>query len=319
MPINPLRTRFEPSSVLIAACTYPMGWLKSLTVRTGPPGCRPLSFSEMSHGVEVEEVAVDAAGPADDLERRRQLGQDVVELVLLVDQRLLDAFEMADGALQQRPVVGQQVGDGARGVADVGDRAGDRVGAVLQPGDQLLEVLSRVSSNCCWCLTVVSSTVFRLLDHLADRLVAIGQRRRSADAVWSRMSLMVPPWPWKIVMIDWAMLLTLSGSSARNSGPEPADQRVEVERGLGAFERDGAAGRQPLVAVAALELQVAVADQVQVADRRGRRLEQLQRAIDVEVDPHRWSAVDAARPWRPCRPPRRTRGRTGRPAGRWRW
>ena len=32
---------------------------------------------------------------------------------------------------------------------------------------------------------------------------------------------MVPPWPWKIVMIDWAMVLTLSGSSARNSGRKP--------------------------------------------------------------------------------------------------
>ena len=32
---------------------------------------------------------------------------------------------------------------------------------------------------------------------------------------------MVPPWPWKIVMIDCAMLLTLSGSSARNSGRNP--------------------------------------------------------------------------------------------------
>ena len=26
----------------------PEGWLKSLTVRTGPPGCKPLSFNEIS-------------------------------------------------------------------------------------------------------------------------------------------------------------------------------------------------------------------------------------------------------------------------------
>ena len=32
---------------------------------------------------------------------------------------------------------------------------------------------------------------------------------------------MVPPWPWKIVMIDWAMVLTLSGSSDRNTGRNP--------------------------------------------------------------------------------------------------
>ena len=32
---------------------------------------------------------------------------------------------------------------------------------------------------------------------------------------------MVPPWPWKTVMIDDAMVLTFSGSSARNSGLKP--------------------------------------------------------------------------------------------------
>ena len=44
---------------------------------------------------------------------------------------------------------------------------------------------------------------------------------------------MVAPWPWNTVMIDWAMLLTLSGSSALNSGLEPADQRVEIQALVG--------------------------------------------------------------------------------------
>ena len=77
-----------------------------------------------------------------------------------------------------------------------------------------------VSSNCCWCLTVVSSTVFRFL---ITSPIAWSRSARAevSDAVWSRMSLMVPPWPWKIVMIDWAMLFTFAGSSARNSGRNP--------------------------------------------------------------------------------------------------
>jgi hypothetical protein len=32
----------------------------------------------------------------------------------LVDQRLLDGLQVADGVLQQRPVVGEQVGDRSR-------------------------------------------------------------------------------------------------------------------------------------------------------------------------------------------------------------
>ena len=87
--------------------------------------------------------------------------QDVVQLVLLVDQRLLDGLQVADGVLQQRPVVGEQVGDRSRGVADVGGGGGDRVGPVLQPVISTSKFCS-VSSNCFWCLTVVSSTVLRL-------------------------------------------------------------------------------------------------------------------------------------------------------------
>ncbi len=32
---------------------------------------------------------------------------------------------------------------------------------------------------------------------------------------------MVPPWPWKIVMIDWEMVLTFSGLNDWNSGRKP--------------------------------------------------------------------------------------------------
>ncbi len=57
------------------------------------------------------------------------------------------------------------------------------------------------------------------------------------------MSLMVPPWPWKIVMIDSAMVLTLSRIQRPEQRAEAADQRVEVEGGFGWGDRDGAACR----------------------------------------------------------------------------
>ena len=49
------------------------------------------------------------------------------------------------------------------------------IGPVLQSGDQHLELVDGLVESF-WCLTVVASTVFRLCDHLADRLVPLGQR-----------------------------------------------------------------------------------------------------------------------------------------------
>ena len=48
MPINPLRTRFEPSSVSHCGVHLPEGCDQTLTVRTGPPGCKPGSLSVTS-------------------------------------------------------------------------------------------------------------------------------------------------------------------------------------------------------------------------------------------------------------------------------
>jgi hypothetical protein len=49
-----------------------------------------VEFQRDIAGVEVEEVAVDAARTSDDLERGGQPSQYVIELDMLVDQRLLD-------------------------------------------------------------------------------------------------------------------------------------------------------------------------------------------------------------------------------------
>lgn len=53
---------------------------------------------------------------------------------------------------------------------------------------------------------------------------------------------------------------------------KPAEQSVEIQGRMGVLERDRGTRRQPLTAVTAAELKVPVADQVEVADRGGRRL-----------------------------------------------
>ena len=96
-------------------------------------------------------------------------------------------------------------------------------------------------------------------------------------------------------MSDDAMVLTLSGFKRPEHRLEATDQRVEVQRRRRPRQRDESARRHDLVgavALAALELQVAVADQVEVADLRGRRLVQRDRAVDVEFHPHPLAAVD---------------------------
>lgn len=71
-------------------------------------------------------------------------------------------------------------------------------------------------------MTVVASTVFKLL---TTSPIAWSRSASVAvsEAVWSRMSLMVAPCPWNTVMIEEAMLLTLSGLSAPKI---PQQQRI---------------------------------------------------------------------------------------------
>ena len=96
-------------------------------------------------------------------------------------------------------------------------------------------------------------------------------------------------------MSDCAMVLTFFGSSARNSGLKPP---ISASRSSAGCVREigisPPAGSRS-IALSALELQVAVADQVLVADRGGGRLVQRQRAIDGEVDHRLPAAVDQAR------------------------
>ena len=116
----------------------------------------------------------------------------IAELITLVDERLLKTLQVAEFLVQQSAVVAQQVCYRSGGVADIRGAGGQRIGMVLQPGDQSLEIVDGLVE----LLPVLDRDVqhgVEVLDHLADRLVTLGDLGRSAPAVWSRMSLMVPP------------------------------------------------------------------------------------------------------------------------------
>lgn len=106
-------------------------------------------------------------------------------------------------------------------------------------------------------------------------------------AAWVRMSLIVPPCPWKTVISDWAMVLTYIRVKGFEERFEAADECVEVERGLGAFHGDDPAGHQRCgryVDGSLFEFEEAVADEVGVADARPRPVIDGQGLVDVERD-----------------------------------
>ena len=79
------------------------------------------------------------------------------------------------------------------------------------------------------------------------------------------------------------------GGGARH---DPAEQRIEIQGRLGAVDRDGPPGGQYLVAVTAAQVQVPVADQIQVADVRRGPLVQRQGLVDAELHPGFAATVD---------------------------
>ena len=85
-----------------------------------------------------------------------------------------------------------------------------------------------------------------VLDDLADRLVALGQRRGQlrglVEDVVDGAALALEHRDDRLR--DGVDLVRVERPEQR---PEPTDQRVEVERRLGARQRDGAARRQDLV------------------------------------------------------------------------
>ena len=112
----------------------------------------------------------------------------------------------------------------------------DRVGAVLQPGDQHLEVLHRLVE----LLLVLDRRVehgVEVLDHLADRLVAVGQCRRERgglveDVVDGAALTLEDRDERRRDVVD---LLRVQRPKQR---PESADQRVQVQRRLGSLDRE---------------------------------------------------------------------------------
>ena len=96
-------------------------------------------------------------------------------------------------------------------------------------------------------------------------------------------------------MIDDAMELTFCGSSDAKQRLEAADQRVEIQCRLGPRQWNESAWRQGPFSVltrSTIDLEVSIADQILVADWRGRRLVQLHGAVDRKFDPDPLVPVD---------------------------
>jgi hypothetical protein len=106
---------------------------------------------------------------------------------------------------------------------------------------------------------------------------------------------MVPPSPWKTVMIDEAMELTFCGSRARNSGLKPPMSASRSRAGWVRESGDESAwGQSCLRALpgSPVDFQIPIADEVGVPDFCGRRLVQRHRAVDGEVDAYPLVALD---------------------------
>ena len=121
-------------------------------------------------------------------------------------------------------------------------------------------------------------------DHLADQLIAAGQRRGQRRGLGQHRG-------------DGAALalehleqfagqrVDLVGIQRAEQRPEAADERVDVERGRGPGQRDRLSRLQSAHrARALLERQIPVADQVFVAHRRPGALGERQPLVDGEVD-----------------------------------
>ena len=164
MPISPMRIRLAGSQRSHCGVHLPDRLLTELDRADRTARLQSVDLEREVAEVEVEEVAVDAAGAADDVERGRQLWtRIVVDLVLLVDERLLNGLEVvrrcscSSGRLSASRSATVPAASLMCAVPAASGSA-----RFFSPVISFSK-LSTVSSNCCWCLTVVSSTVFRFL------------------------------------------------------------------------------------------------------------------------------------------------------------
>src|SRR6516165_5440192 len=136
----------------------------------------------------------------------------------------------------------------------------------------------------------------QVLDHLADRLITLaelrGQLRGLVEDIVDGAALALEHRDQR--RRDGVDLLRVQRPKQRF---ETTDERVEVQRRRRPRHRDEPARRQDPVgslALASLELQIAVTDQVEIADLCGRRLIQRHRAVDLELHPRPLAAIDQA-------------------------
>ena len=175
--------------------------------------------------------------------------------------------------------------------------------------------LSRAPENRSPSLSSVARTVSRLSTSCSSAALLSASEFENDDVLLSN-DCNVSPWPWKIWSNALVSALTSVGVQAPDHRFEPAEQQVEVERRLGAVRPESArrASSSGVGPGAVEQFEIAVADEVEVADRCPRAGGEYD--IVVGVEGHQYRVVVAQRsPRRRCRPARPRPGRSRLPSG----
>ena len=100
MPISPMRSRLKvPAFSLRRAPTRRL--LEEPDRADRAAGLQPVDLERDVADVEVHEVAVGADAAPDQVQRGRHLVEEVVELITLVDERLLNRVQIVERLVQQ--------------------------------------------------------------------------------------------------------------------------------------------------------------------------------------------------------------------------
>ncbi len=129
-------------------------------------------------------------------------------------------------------------------------------------------------------------------DDLPDQLVAVGQRVRQRRGLGEeRADRSALPLECRDQLAG--QRVDLVGIQRPEQRPEPADQRVQIQRRRGAGQRDRVARVELLGAAGAfLERQIAAADEVVVADDGPGALGEHHRVVGGELDQRRRVVLD---------------------------
>ena len=238
--------------------------------------------------VEVEERAVDR-GAADLVELDRQHLDGAVELGLVLVDVAGHRAQLLDVLHERLADAVDEVGGLDRQGGDLLQRAEDRVAVLLQPADERAERLDQPGQ----LLVAVADVVEhqrQVVDEVADHLVAVGEGRRDRRRV-GEQPLQRPALALEHLDDLVRQLVDVFGESASNSGLKPLNSTVRSSAGV-VRETGIVEPRQPPgVADLLGERDVALADEVAVADGGVGAAVDRGVAVDLEGD-QRTGAVD---------------------------